>query len=100
MSNLLINWFKISENDLKDKGFETSVNNESNDLSTSINIDSNMFVGTICFWKPNKFEFQFNDCETGDVILLESLELNNIEAIENHFKFIETKLNNHIGKHI
>lgn len=41
------------------------------------NLDSAQFVGTICYWPKDIFEFQFNDCASGEVIVLETLSFEN-----------------------
>lgn len=42
--------------------------------SYSANLDSSKYVGTITFWPENRFEFQFNSCESGDVVIADTKE--------------------------
>ncbi len=42
--------------------------------SYSANLDSAKYVGTITYWPDSRFEFQFNSCESGDVVILDTKE--------------------------
>jgi hypothetical protein len=73
MNNALKDWLNDASNEFDTLGIISSISNGYQPDSYSVNLDSSKFVGTICFWPDNKFEFQFNDCNTGDIILLETI---------------------------
>ena len=90
MANMLKDWLKTSRTNLEDRGF--TVNIAQGYLSTSVDIDSNRFVGGICFWKPNKFEFQFHDCDSEEVVFLETVELDSLHSITEYLEALISKL--------
>lgn len=42
--------------------------------SCSANLDSDELVGTITHWPTTRFEFQFNNACSGEVVVLEEIE--------------------------
>jgi hypothetical protein len=87
---MLNDWVEQSKSELEKKGFTVTMSEDTS--CTSVDLDGDKFVGTICFWKPNQFEFQFNDCETGDVAILDTIELGSISDISEYFQGLLTKL--------
>lgn len=87
---MLNDWVAQSKSELEKKGFTVTMSEETS--CTSVDLDGDKFVGTICFWKPNQFEFQFNDCDSGDVAVLDSVELGSINEISEHFQGLLIKL--------
>lgn len=57
---------------LKDHGVSISYDDSRAPNSYSANLDSDGYVGTITHWPESRFEFQFNSCESGKVIFLET----------------------------
>lgn len=87
---MLKDWVELSKSELKKTGFIVTMTED--DRCTSVDLDGDEFVGTICFWKPNRFEFQFNFCETGEVAVLDTVELGSIGDISKHFQGIMKKI--------
>jgi hypothetical protein len=85
-NNILQQWVDLNHGELESLGLRVSFPSAGNERCTSVNIDSASFVGTICFWPINMFEFQFNDCKTGDVIVIETAELDSVEVLDTHFR--------------
>lgn len=73
MNNALKDWLNDVSHELDNLGIRVSIANGYQPGSYSVNLDGYNFVGTLCFWPNDKFEFQFNNCNTGNVILLETL---------------------------
>lgn len=89
--SLLNKWLSQSKIELETQGFTVTLSEQEGGC-TSVNIDSDKVIGTICFWEPNQFEFQFNSSETGDVLALESVELSNIASVSEHLSEVMSKL--------
>jgi len=87
---MLNDWVEISKSELEKKGFRVTMSVD--DSCTSVDLDGDKFVGTICFWKPNQFEFQFNNCDSGDVAVLDSIQLGSINEISEYFQGLLLKL--------
>ena len=85
-------WIEKSRNELENKGLEISTFSDDDASCISVNIDSDRLVGTVCFWEPYTFEFQFNDCESGDVVFLESIELTSVNEITQYFHELSIKI--------
>jgi len=60
--------------------------------SCSANLDSSKYVGTVTHWPESRFEFQFNDCVSGDVILLETKEMSNEEELKKYLEELVLKM--------
>lgn len=67
--NPLLQWFARAEQKLRERGYAPRVR-EKGFASSGIDLDSARFVGTIAYWPPDVFEFQFNSCATGEVVVL------------------------------
>ncbi len=87
MPNVIDDWLKNYSQDIKDKGFVvSSPNNEAGDTATSFNIDSEEIVGTVSFWEPNIYEVQFNSCKSGEVVFLDTNEINNVVDLNSYIQ--------------
>lgn len=73
MDNALTDWLITTAHALDKLGVNASIAKGYLPGSYSVNLDSHQFVGTLCFWPNNTFEIQFNDCNTGKVICLETV---------------------------
>ncbi len=67
--NLLLQWFARAEQKLRERGYAPRVR-EKGFVGSGIDLDSARFVGSIAHWPPDVFEFQFNSCATGEVVVL------------------------------
>ncbi len=76
-ANLLLDWFSNAEAKLRQPGWSWQIQKSTSPSSAiGINFRSESLVGTIAHWPPDLFEFQFNSCETGDVVFLETGRFN------------------------
>jgi hypothetical protein len=90
---LLADWVSNAKSVLEKQGMSVRFNDGGLPKSTSVDLDGDRFVGTISHWQPNVFEFQFNSAKTGDVVVLETLELNTVDEISAYVnKLFESKL--------
>jgi len=85
MDNLLTQWLATARPKLEQQGFKLKFTEGPGPGSCSVDIDSSYVVGGICFWPGNIFEFGFNDCESGKEVLLETMTLDSVEKLDNHF---------------
>lgn len=93
MRNLLADWVTSAKPVLEKQGMSVRVNDSGLPKCVSVDLDGDRFVGGICHWRPNVFEFQFNSVTTGEVVVLETLELNSVDEISAHIdKLFESKL--------
>lgn len=93
MQNLLIDWANGAKSSLEEQGLSVRVIDAESTKGVSVDLDGDRFIGTISHWEPNTFEFQFNSATTGDVILLETVELSSTEEIGSHvMALLQTKL--------
>jgi hypothetical protein len=83
--NLLEKWLVSNRQKLESLGYYVSELNDENGSCYSVNIDSDKLVGTICYWSPARFEFQFNQISDGSVIILEEKEFNSIGSLNIFF---------------
>lgn len=83
--NMLAEWIATERQKLESSGFSVSLNETEMGSCISANLDSDRVVGTICHWEPNRFEFQFNDCDTEEVAFLETVEFDNIPGLSAFF---------------
>ena len=87
MSNLLFQAVKELEVELISAGFAIEYKKpEHANSAFSVNLDSESYVGTVCYWPESTFEFQFNSCKTGNVALLETCKFHSGEALMSYFK--------------
>lgn len=78
---------------LESHGVSISYDDSRSPDSCSANLDSDSYVGTITHWPDSRFEFQFNSCKTGDVVLLETKEISDDVRLAEYIEEIyRTKL--------
>jgi hypothetical protein len=93
--NLLADWISNtkSKSILEKQGMTAHFNDSGLPKNASLDLDGDQFVGTISYWQPNVFEFQFNSARTGDVVVLETLKLNTVDEISAYVnKLFQSKL--------
>ena len=73
MNQALNNWLTTMRQDLEENGISATVINGQQANSYGINLDSKKFVGGVFYWPEGAYEVQFNDCGSGEVILLETV---------------------------
>lgn len=94
MKNALRNCLATHEDLIDEKGYKVSIVNSDRNDGYAANLDGNRYVGTIGYWQRNNlFEIQFNSCDSGDVILLETNEFQTELELS---KYIETLLRNRL----
>lgn len=82
MENMLLEWAQAAKSTLEDMGYSVCINIPSASLrGVHVDLDSDEFAGRICHWQPDIFEFQFHSMLTGNVILLETVNLSNTDAL-------------------
>ena len=74
MRNGLKNVLDAKKDLLVNSGIIVSFTNGQQLGSYSANLDSAEYVGTITYWPESRFEFQFNSCESGDIVILDTKE--------------------------
>ena len=85
MNDILPKWLERVHPALTARGMVLTVAKGQQAGNCSVNIDSDHFVGTICYWPENQFEFQFNDCKSGEAIILESDMLYTVDELDIYF---------------
>ena len=91
MKNLLKEWYDNTHLYLEQKGYALTIAAGPSAHSMSLDINGATFVGTICYWSPDVFEFQFNACVSGEVIVLETVRLGSLEEVMDYCKTMLTK---------
>ena len=86
MNDLLSAWIGEHRSKLEAHGFKVTLNKPHAGGSHSVNLDSPSVVGTITHWPDEQFEFQFNSCETGDVVVIEEKSLSSIGDLDTYFE--------------
>lgn len=66
---------------LKKQDFSVSYDESQLPKSCSANLDSARYVGTITHWPETAVEIQFNECLTGEVAVLENIEVNGFKSL-------------------
>jgi len=61
--------------------------------SYSFSAESKCYIGSVCHWPKSKYEFQFNNVELGDVVILETHEFSSIDAVSTYLnELLSTRL--------
>ena len=63
-----------------------------NSKSSSVNLDCEGMVGTVCHWPPDSFEFQFNDVESGRVLVLETKSFDDKQDLDSYMQALLNRL--------
>ncbi len=82
MNQAFENWLKSARHDLEKLGVMISTKDGHQTGSFEVNLDSSRFVGTICFWPPNIYEFGFNAYITGEEVVFETINFDKSEELE------------------
>ena len=94
LSNTLRNFFDTYNNSLKRRGLDITFKSGVLPGNCSMDINSDSFVGTITFWTPQSFEFQFNDCGSGNVLFLETVSLETTNELHEYLSDLIATLSN------
>lgn len=94
MENMLLEWVSKAKPDLERQGYSIQIiEPEYPTQGGCINLDSKDFVGGITYWKPDLFEFHFIDVQTEKDILLETVNLASVDALNSYvMKMLAGKL--------
>ena len=94
MADLLLDWLNSARSGLNQRGYSVQAKAIAGEwqVSISVDIDGPKFVGGICHWPPNLFEFQFNNIDSGDVILLETVNLESVKEISDYVEIVLAKI--------
>lgn len=88
---MLFKAIKELERELASAGYsvyykEPEHSNSAFSSAYSVDLVCESYVGTVCFWPKSLFEFQFHDCTTGKVVVLESQEFHCSNALKTYVK--------------
>ena len=87
MSNLLLQWLKTACPKLEGMGYTVTYKDAiAPNSGVSVALDGKEFLSGICHWPPDLFEFQFNDTSSGEVVVLETLQFDDVEALRSHIE--------------
>lgn len=87
MSQLLCQAIKELEDELVSAGYSINYKEPAHTNGAfSVDLDCESYVGTVCFWPESLFEFQFQNCATGKIAVLETHEFHSGEALNSYFK--------------
>ena len=90
---MLLEWLSSAEARLEELGYEARLHHQGQPgPSTAVDVDSSNFVGTITHWPPDKFEFQFNACDSGHVVILEIASIQTHDVLAGHIEALLGKL--------
>jgi len=82
MENMLRKWAVEAKPELERRGYFVQFNEpEFPQQGVSVSLESKDFVGDICHWQPDVFEFGFLSVLTGKDIVLETVNLGNLAAL-------------------
>ena len=95
MSDLLSQWIRRCRPALEEAGFRVTVKERHPGGSRSLDLESDSVVGGICHWPETRFEFQFNSCETGEVLVLEERDFSSVEDLN---AYVEALLRDRLPK--
>lgn len=86
MSNILESWYERTATILRHHGMVVTFKRGERNENCSVDVDGDKFVGTICYWPEASMEFQFNDCNSGDVLVLESKNITDASDLDAYLK--------------
>jgi len=73
-------WVERRQREIEGRGYQ--VRYHAHDQGQcSVDIDGKKVVGTITHWPENSYEIQFNDCQSGGVLLLVTEELRDPDSL-------------------
>jgi len=91
MNQALNNWLNTMRQDLEANGINATVINGQQANSYGINLDSKEFVGGVFYWPEGRYEVQFNDCGSGEVVLLETVNFDDPKLLEEYLNQVVFK---------
>ncbi|MBI3560330.1 MAG: hypothetical protein HY080_01240 [Gammaproteobacteria bacterium] len=86
MDNALRDWLDAERNRLGKYGVTIKIVENFQPRSYGADIDCANFVGSICYWPENIFEAIFNDCGTGNVLILETNTFNKFSDFDAYMR--------------
>ena len=87
MSNLLLQWLETARPKLEGVGYTVTYKDAvAPNSGVSVALDGKEFLGSICHWPPDLVEFQFHDKSSGEVVVLETLQFADVEALRSHIE--------------
>lgn len=84
--NALEKWCKLYCGYIEKTGFKVSYEPGYQSGYGSVNIDNLNVVGTITFWPEDQYEFYFINCNSGETIIMETVQINGEENLSIYFK--------------
>ncbi len=91
MNQALNRWLNTMRQDLEVIGIKVAMVDGQQENSYGINLDSKEFVGGVFYWPENTYEIQFNDCSSGEVILLETVNFDEPKLLEKYLNQVVFK---------
>jgi hypothetical protein len=91
MNQALNHWLNTMRQDLEVSGIKATVVDGQQENSYGINLDSKKFVGGVFYWPENTYEVQFNDCSSGEVIFLETVNFDEPKVLEKYLNQVVFK---------
>ena len=89
MNDLLSQWITQNRSTLEARGFVITLKKQHVGGCYGVDLGSSTVVGSIAYWPPELFEFQFNSCATGDVVVLETCSLASIQDLNSFFDALQ-----------
>ena len=86
MNNILEEWHKQRGSILRGKGLSVIFRRGVRPENCGVDIDSAKFVGSISYWPGTPLEFLFNDCKSGDVLILESRSFDDVADLDSYIE--------------
>ncbi|MBC8238966.1 MAG: hypothetical protein H8E30_00680 [Alphaproteobacteria bacterium] len=72
MNQAIENWLNSARHDLELLGIRVTHSENYQPGSFHVDLENNQFLGGVCFWPPNVYEFQFHRLSSGEIIVLET----------------------------
>ena len=91
MDNALKEVLHEWESAFDNRGMKVSIVKGPMPRSYTAEVDGENFVGNITFWPEGQFEFQFNRCSSGEVVMLETKEFHSVQELSNFVGDLLTK---------
>lgn len=89
MQDLLSSWIERDRARLEEMGFSVKMREPCIGGSVGVDLDSRYAVGTVAAWPSSerdaKFEFQFNSCSSGELVLLEERNFADLNSLRSFF---------------
>jgi hypothetical protein len=91
-TSILKDWIDTNSNDIAEMGFLAKWNGEHIGGSFSANLDSKQAIGTVTEWPTGNFEFHFNACSDGRVLILVQQKISSTIDFQDFFLSIYKEL--------